>query len=105
MIKFDSLLLTDSLPLQFSLLWRGDDLDWNSYDIQGIEFRQGDRTDSKLLATGTPAVSQLDPKILVITLTVLNPPMPNGRINYDILLTNGIRLGFGSIEIQRGITA
>ena len=106
MIRFEHQLLSESDPIQFSLLWQGDDpMGWALIDIERIEFRSGNKWNSSLVATGSFEISQADSDILVITLTGFTAPLPEGHINYDLLLSGGSIFGYGSIEIQRGITA
>ena len=106
MIKFEHQLLSESEPLQFSLLWQGDDpMGWALIAIDNIQLRQGNKWNSPKVADISHEISNLDPTVLVLTVTNFTEPLPEGVLNYDLLLTNGQLFGYGSIEVQRRITA
>ena len=105
MIKFEHQLLSESNPVHFSLLWQGDDpMGWALINIQAIQLRQGNKWNSPKVADISHEISQLDPTVLVLTVTNFTEPLPEGVLNYDLLLTNGQLFGYGSIEVQRRVT-
>lgn len=105
MIQFEHQILSESDPIAFSLLWQANDpMGWALVDIDVIQFRRGNRWNSELVAGSTFEVSSIDPKVLIITLTDFDYPLPESLLYYDILLTNGQRFGYGSIEVKRGVS-
>lgn len=108
MIQFEHQKLADNEPVSFALPWRAEDGSWKTLaEPLKIQFRRGNRFNSDVVADSDyiitdSAVFGTD-RALVITLKD-HDPLPESYLYYDILEDNGLRFGFGSIEIKRGVT-